>query len=752
MSFATSVVKDGRGVVYRLDVSLDGFATIAYRYASQSFDSTGAAWYDPRIQHVGRLQRGFGNNRVAAISAVDIVLGNTDAGVDWLVDSATVETSVFKALFRLYVGVYDQGALAAYAAVNGGDASTLIDWQPLGEFMLFDPPKRKLGLVLLSLGDHVSGLFNELAPVPTFKDWVEGDATCSLFGIPVIEYFGDASGLSLPQIAFGENRLRLQPVAREVGVASTSKRPLICCITADSASATTGSDSGTVLIAEGLGEIFPSDGVYTAKRSVSLAKDGKNWKIIWLEVDIAAMRNLFGGRGVLMPIGSYIGTEPPQNGVDEYFEGVKSWTLLGAYPLSAITTKTKVSQNAVDVALDLVSSYSKGSGANVDTASFTRLKTTILNAEASGVVQPSLNIFDATSDRYFGSVSEATKDPFSSELRDVLTDLCQSFDFDIYSLWSGTIGVSAFWSDYSSQSVAPLSIDEERTKGFLDWVPAGNDRYPPYNRIYLESGGKTLGPFDNSAIITSWGRIIPIKLKEPWRADIWKGQNPWNWRMTEAKVRNRVKFLTDLSGLQFELGDFFYLNWTRNQAGPYSSTLFQVESIALLPDADNAVEIEAVKRDDLRTTLPYLLDNETLLTRLTGSGARTATVVDGSNIVTFSSGDLVADNVKVSDSLILKDSSEAATSFKRNKALSVVAISDATHLRVSDPIDALDFGAGAGIAVSEWEIRKSYITYPNANTDPGNYPDGSTMYGKVANLATNGVFSDATAANRLLEG
>ncbi len=159
-----------------------------------------------------------------------------------------------------------------------------------------------------------------------------------------------------------------------------------------------------------------------------------------------------------------------------------------------------------------------------------------------------------------------------------------------------------------------------------------------------------------------------------------------------------------------------------------------------------------VKRAATSATRPFILDNEALFVRVAATFGRTVTVTDGSDLCTFASGDLVSDGVNRYDILLLRDSTETDainSGFTRNRQIQIEEVVDGTTLRFSAASD-LDFGTAGAHVVAEWSIVRGWPTYPSTLDDPGNYPSGSRMYGKISNSSEQ--FSDGEPANKLLDG
>jgi len=163
VSFATDIEFDGRLLWWGLEVCTagDDFATVQYRWATMAGD-VGANHFQERIVSMGNIQRGLGNDHLPVASTVELVIDNTDFAADFLVNRATVETSVFKARFRLLCGV-DDGTTNTYQA-------NLVT-QQVGVFVCLDFPERNAASIRLSLTDDALGKLSDLLTSPTLADW-----------------------------------------------------------------------------------------------------------------------------------------------------------------------------------------------------------------------------------------------------------------------------------------------------------------------------------------------------------------------------------------------------------------------------------------------------------------------------------------------------------------------------------------------------------------------------------------------------
>lgn len=415
------------------------------------------------------------------------------------------------------------------------------------------------------------------------------------------------------------------------------------------------------------------------------------------------------------------------------------------------------SQLLVDMIYDAIAYYSKATTADMDATAFARAVKARATVHGAGIIQPA-RPRPVLSIQRNGWISPNPRDGIVGILRTALGDMCGSADVDLFMTKEGLYSLSTNVFDFTAVTATRVEVTESRTHRPRTRTPSDGERWAPYNRVMLVGpGGASFGPYDNQTAIDSWGVIKPVTLNAKWNARLW-GENSaagastvWAYRTLESKVRPAIRFGADREYLALELGEYFEYTWSRGgQSAFFSDTVFRLEGMRIDPETLK-VDLSAIWADDLGNgdAAPFLLDNETLVVRASGSAARTATVTDSDATVVFSSGDLTADGVAAGDILILKDSSLAANVFTRYRALYIDSVTDATHLVVNEA--APDFDAPGGVAVGEWEIRRGATTYHTAITDPVNYPSGGAMYGKCCD--TNNNYSDSGfPTNRLLEG
>lgn len=767
MSFDTDVLKDGRGAAFKIDVSLDEFATTTYRYSTHAgIDSSED--YEPLIVGLGSLTRGLGLDHTFQTASIDVAFDNTGELVDWMVDRETANDMV-RARWRLYIGIFDPTSAFPY---------TTLQWLQLGEFMAGDFPRRTVDRVSLQLVDHTAGFLSGVVERPTFAHWLEADSDSSTnpFAANPIPFNVDPQWDSPIALAFGDDYMPATRIGRPDAVVQSGtfagKVPLIVCATASTAAVTTndiqelwvedlqffikGEPGGTDLVDQVPETVVdPTSGsavtIWEAHKSETITVDGKDFKVLWIALDLTNFCIWYASLNTsTFPTGQTIWVQPEFQKFVLESQLKKFW--VKGYPYSAVTVTSQATQHPADVLTDLISYYSKGSSSDLDTSSISSAKSTFKSLTAAGRV--------------------ASDDPGSPvSLADTLSALAGSFELDVAITWPGKVGLVSSSRNYESLVSVLPEIDETRIDNFEDGIPSREQRGAPFNRIierdlprrfrFADDIGSSLAGDSvvsddpaNTQRSTAWNRILVREISVPWIREDDIGF-PWFRLSLNATIRPRVRFTTDLEALLLDLGDFFKLTWTRNLGDPYNANVFQVYSLTL-NTLDLTVEVEALWADD--PARPYILDDETILTRVASSAGRTVTVVDGNDTVTFGSGDLVADGVEAGDHLILKDSTESATGFKRNKALVIVAVDKATTCKVSDPIDSLDFDAPSGVAVVDWEIRRSHVTYPTVATDPTNYPDGGNVYGRVSsNDSGTGTYSENgtggfTDGHKLLDG
>lgn len=800
---------DGRLLWWGIDVCTagDDFATVQYRWGTMAAD-VGSDHYQERIVSLGNIQRGLGNDHLPVASTLEVQLDNTDFAMDLFLAAATVESTVFKARFKVLCGV--------------ADSTGTIVTKTIGVFVCLDFPAGNSSTIQLSLADDSLGKLTDLLVAPTLQDWLdEHNTTYDVFdgGVDVGEYKWLTDPSVPVPLQFGSGPWVGAPVSIwnsipttadfDVGTWVAGDRkflfPIIVLATRDDVAVTAGDVStlrgvfrDDVVIGPmvGAGDVskfrgqttFPipktfvdySNNTKTTRRiwehykTPTITKDGYDWKLLWIAFHAQNYALWFKATN-FRQISGFNGSTPMSVRVDapvrfgdasyqgygrDEFAAFDHFLVSGGRPGSGINGKAiDTYRNPANICMDLVEYYSSMGAAGVDTTRFVRARNAS-RANVRGAIASGGGAYENTTTQQLNT----DVGPYGiGVLRRSLAEIVRSTDMDLFVTMEGQAALVVMAADFETQTTTYPTVDEARTNDVVVRTPSAGERWAPYNRVFLKcADGVARGPFDDEAAISSWGRVIAKALESKWwdskltTSESWGSsgdlQTVRNERFLEAKARPIVSFTTDVGMLVHELGDYFHLTVSRGgQNTLFDNTLWRLEAVNISPEK-GSVEVVAVAMADLVTgASPFLLDNEALLVRVAGAGGRTCTVTDGSNNVVFSSGDLTADAVADGDILLIRDSSEAATTFFRNRQIQIKTTNSATDLTLDASAD-LDFGtAGAHvIADTDWVILRSYVTYPTAVTDPANYPSGGDMYGKISNSV--GEFSTGDAANQLLDG
>lgn len=758
---AELLAKPGPGVAFYFAVSLDHGATISYYYSRGGYlPSVGA---DPRVVSIGPVDRSFGSRRGLSSTSFEVRLDNTDGTLDWISNRDTYASQFAPSQWTLVAYVFDP--------LNLADATTKI----LGYFRpTLEPPRRDNSSITFTLADQLLTDL-QLADLPTVRDWMNTASTDWPYAaaIPVAGQQIDPSfvgavpdfNVDAPvQLAFGSNAVPMTRVFQNVYVICAVKGaagalPMaLQSMRFGNGYAWLADSSGTYLqktVASGptIGNVWNFAEVH---RSETITKNGEDWHLMWLELnagwddlDVASFLSQIGYDKVYAPQ-----TDAGTYEVYDQFGPLSVHGYLWSHPTNDVTSLYQ-GLNAATVAQDLLTYYCRRS-LTIDTDSFDRVLAARPDAKASGVVRQGISV---STSRTGGTFFELMK----GELAVALAGICDVGDFDLFLAWDGSLAASALVNDYTAQTAMLSSLDETLVTGDVsERIPGEGERGRPYNRLFVVRNGQRFGPLDDTTAISTWGNVVVEQFDGTWIQDIefvlQSGVGSGNGgRITTnamlviygsrggSTVRPRVSVRTFLNGLNFELGDYITFSWTRGGLGtPYDAAIFRIEGIRLDPST-NQVGLELLWLNDLRSTsaLPYVLDDETLSTRSSGSGGRTCTVTTGSNTIAFSSGSLITDGVAAGDHIILTDSTEAATTFKRYRALLISSVTDATHLVINSTYSSNDFGSAGPYATSAWEIRRGALTYRSS----------ATVYGKVGDSTHPGKFSDNTTyAYVLLDG
>lgn len=754
---------DSIGVVWLLQV-VNAAGTTLYRWASQGAHYGGAFW-ESRIVDLTEITRAFGDGGMPAAGSFSLTLDNSDSSADWLVDRATVASTVFSCRFKLFVGIYDPAtAYTRYPTLTA---------QQLGEFVAFDFPSRSSdGTVHLSLADDSFGRLADLDPPPTLNDWsgLYQTAPASFNTCPIAAYYTPTKlgnwDAPLP-LAFGTNGV-VPVIACTSWGGNNPPSQIHWNKTILVTHATTGQSSTNFLgFSIGLTEraqtilrmkrlYIPQNGntnqtpggppnseqLWSGGFSFGIDKGSHVWHLGWIAVNRAAVNNWL--RNFLGPAV----TDPARAALYDEIQ-ISTETsdyLVQGYPFSARTTDYRTQQHPVDVITDLISFYSTADASIIDTTSFAAAKAAIYNLDVSGLVNPARTAEGS-------GLGGKTSTFGGGQLREVLSEICASSDLEMFQARDGKIRLAAAINGYAEQTDTLTNIPEEAFDHVSERIPSQGERWAPYNRVMVDVGGDAdeMGPYDNQTKIEEWGRVRTKVIKSTWAStyNLSKNLSPWNTRLLESEIRPVLEVSGGIELAQVELGQFITTSWTRGYGAggtPYDGSVFRVDSITIRPSG-NRVTLKLVWQNDLRDSskLPFLLDSETLLVKSTGSGGRTLTMADGSPNFSTSSGDLNVDGVVAGDFVVMVDSSLAETNFTRFRACRISAVTGPKAFTTDDP--DLDFDAGAGITITEWTIRAGVLGYPGIG---GNYPNGSLIYGKVAN--DSGQYDGPAAAHKLLNG
>jgi hypothetical protein len=801
VSFATDLLIDGVLRVLALEASTTDFASLTYALATKAGVLDGTNQFDARIVRVGNVRRGFGQNRVAAGGTCDVVLDNTDGGLDFFVTRTNLD-SLAQLRFRLKLYLVDPSSAATAKAA--GTLPTFTS-KMLGEYVLTAWPEFNGSELTLQLGDDILGPLSQTIPLPTLADWAAVGTTAtnplkSGFGRPDVL---DQEGSVPVQLAFGEDWVTAMPHLIPIGTVDAAYQDKVIipvCCTTDSGAGSAGDITSLRILFHGIQDATPGnatrlvdvprtqtiDGttfdVWTVERSPTISKFGIDFKVIYLVVRadlgvvnllnnwITGQSLLSNGSGYPFAYGEgslanewlggypssaiykmrgYASDNPRAPQYAMFGAGVLAWYAKGV-PLSARTQQTSEVQHSVDVVTDLATYYVQRP-LTVDATTSARVKAALPSASCAGVVQP----------------WTARANGPSPSLRQVLSSNAQSADFDIFMDWDGDLSFAATIRDYTTATAfASLpSFTIEHADGRSVWMPAEGERHSVFNRIYLNGGKadpaeeKTIpfqGPFDvgigtGDSGIEMDSRVIEVVLEQGWRPWRQQSENPLYWRTgLDTAGRQMVRFSTEIRALQLDLGDLFRFTWRRGTGSAlFDDEVFQVENIVYAGQGDE-VEITAVWQDDITTDNGYLLDDEDMTLRSKGALSGQAQC-DGTEVVEFGGTiNLGTMAVDAGDILVLRDSTQADDVFTRNASFRIATVLGAIQVSVIDDTGAPATIPTGNVANADWSIVRGATTYHTAITDPTNYPDGGEMYGKMTD--TSGQYSNAAFGLRLLGG
>ena len=761
------------GMAILVEVSTDRFATVltvsgvrqAWSTVPGFFNNPSNNFYNGGISSVGRHQRALGTEGLPAASTISLVLDNTDGAFDWLTYPFTVETTVFKSRFRVYVAVFDPA--------NPSDNQV----QALGTFQPLDMPSRDESRVYLELADDVMGEAADLTLSPSLNSWLKNASTNNantpwaassgvLNAAAGVEYAVDPDR-PLP-LAFGNGKV---PALRLVR-GDLRFHPFAVCCTTNTGLTPTEPDSKLLdLRFENYPDAPFTPSLFFWDRSpFNISRDGRTWRIWLVQFDTVGMLNSAWVMNDVLA-GEFGG--PGSNGTavnfrkaftDAFFSKVGQ-IYVKAFPLSSHTyppTLGSVGNAAilsaitcVNVARDLLQQYCRGSVV-VDVPSFDSVSAANPGSRAAV---------------YVGDVgsrairkAEPTIVGEGGQIRGILRGLSQAGVFDLTTLSLGTVRAIASTATSTAYLAAAggtlFRFDETRVvaDSLRVRTPSQGQRWSPYNRVFLEIGeasgflapGRN-GPFDHTANLAAWGRPF-TRIIDATYADVSQDLGSAFQDSgvgfaaiekqfgVESKIRPVVSFRYGLEALQLELGDYFTMSLTRGGqttlVDTYTDAIWKVEALNFLPETGQ-VEVEGVWSSDILTEIPFLLDDDAQILRVDSSTlVASVTTAVGSDVATFSAGSLLTAGVVVGDILVLQNAAEAADVFDLNRGNRIIAVTATTAQ-----------GAAKWQAVgptSTWKIIKGATTTPAT-------PAGR-QFGKAASSKTAGVFSSAADANRLREG
>lgn len=780
-SFVELCALPNPGFAILVDVSTDRFATIlsvsgvAQQWSTVAgrFNNPSANFYGGGIASVGRLQRSLGTDGMPAAGTCSLVLDNTDGAFDWLTARDTVAT-MLNARFRVYVAVFDPA--------NPSDNQV----QLAGTYTPLDNPQRDESRVFLELADDVLSDAADLALTPSLKTWLDHASTTSgntpwaassgALG-PGVEWATDQ--LATLPLAFGRARVPLLRIVR----GPLELHPFVICCTTDVAVPETTPDAwiegiesanfGPVPRGSGLFQLF-----YLRRSPFNISRDGKSWRIWLAEFNVTSMlasawvmNDVLGGEFGAPSSSSAVSVDKKAF-TDAFFSKLgQMWCT--AFPLSAHTyapvsavggSNSLPTANVlcVDAARDLLQQYCRGS-IIVDVPSFDAVAAHAPNARVAAHV---------------GSIGQRVSKPLeqtgviaeAGQVRGILQGLCQAGSFDLTTLQAGQVRALANTATYEAYvGAAALSaqrLDETRivADSLRVRTPSQGQRWAPYNRVFLEVGsaGGNLspgrnGPYDHDANLTAWGRPLTRILNAEYAdisqtlGNVFSIANGDGFPTVsqqfpvESEVRPVISFRYGLEALELDLGDYFILSLTRGGQttllDTYVDVMWKTEALNLLPDTGQ-VEVTAVWAGDVLADIPFLLDDETGITR-TSSATLGSGDTASDDTFTLAAGSFVTAGVQVGDILVLQDSAESTEGFDRNRGL-VIRDVTASLLQLTESV-------ASTATVATWKILRGATTYPGP-ADAGYIPNGGRMFGKAADASQDGQFSDTTAANKMLGG
>lgn len=795
-TFAELSALQSPGAAILVDVSTDYFISylsvsgVTQRWSTVAgfFNNPSNQFYPGGIVSVGRHQRSLGSDGVMTSSTISLVLDNTDGGFDWLTAPGTVASTLFKARFRVFVALFDPA--------NPNDNQL----QLLGTFVPLDMPTRDEARVFLELADDALGDAADIALTPSLHSWLRNASTTSsntpwasgpgsLNAALAVEYSPNLDPDRPLPLAFGTGRVPLVQLVR----GALDLHPFVICCTTKTllepgspASLANPANASVVfgLETQNFGFVPRSEALnigFHDRSPFSIPWDGKTWRIHLWQFQVSRMRQsawvmdtVLGGE--FGATGSSI--QDPKAFMDAFVSRVgaiwiRGWPLSShTYPpipvdVDLISVTGAGAVTCINIARDLLQQYAR-QGAVIDVTSFDDVAGAMpssIGACYVGDIGNRLMLRRAPS-----VISEG------GQLREILQGLCRAGQFDLVTLSAGQIRALANTASYAayvgSSTKAILQLDETRivADSLKLRIPSSGQRWAPYNRVFLDIGlasgdlspGRH-GPFDHQTNLTAWGRPF-TRIIDAAYADVsgtignvfvdsgvgFTGIE--KQFLVESKVRPVITFRYGHEALLLDLGDIFLMSVTRGGQttlpDTYIDAVWKVEALTFVHETGQ-VEVEAVWVSDLATEVPFLLDDETLITRAdsaTYGGGGVDVIVDNSIDVQLTGGSLITANVAVGDILVLMKEGVPITDFSTSRGIRITAINSATDLQVSEPV----LSTVGSDTVSTWKILRGHTTYPGVVV--GDYNDGSLMYGKASDTKDGGRYSNTDPGNRLLGG
>lgn len=765
-SFVELCALPNPGMAFLVDVSTDRFSTILSVSGAEQkwstvpgfFNNPSANFYGGGIASVGRLQRSLGTDGMPAAGTCSLVLDNTDGAFDWLTARSTVESTVFKARFRVYVAVFDPA--------NPSDNQV----QLAGTYIPLDNPRRDESRVFLELADDMLADAADLTLTPSLRSWLDNASTNSA-NTP----WAASSGNLVPGVDFVANEIQPLPLAFGsarvplLRMVSGDLRfhPHVICCTTNTGILPVSPDAFLSEVKTANGEAVPPSLYFLDRSPFNISRDGRTWRIWLVQFDTVgilasswAMNDVLGGE--------FGGANTNAATVDRKALTDAFFSKLGqlycrAFPLSSHTyppvgSAPDISFNfagsivCANVARDLLQQYCRGS-VIVDTPSFDSVAAHNPNAKAAMFVGD------------IGRVGLKQFEPAvvaeTGQVRGLLKGLCSAGMFDLTALQAGQVralaNTATFEAYEGAASLTALRLDETRivADSLSIRTPSQGQRWAPYNRVFIEVGPASgyltpgrHGPFDNESAIATWGRPVTKVIDAQYAdanlsygntyADSGSGfQRIEEQFPVESVIRPVVSFRYGLETLALNLGDYFILSLTRGGQttllDTYVDTMWKTEALNLIPDTGQ-VEVTAVWAGDVLADIPFLLDDETLLVVTSSATLGSGDTGGGTEFFTLAAGSFVTAGVQVGDILVLQDSAEGASDFDRNRGIRIIGVT-ALELELAEVVNS-------AATVSTWKILLGATNQPGSNR----------VYGKAADTSGSGVFSDSSAANKMMGG